>query len=190
MTGWLLSLRDRPITEPHRRGALATVTVLLACATALLILTRPAAHQPITHTGVAAAKTSRSDPPGPARTPASSDDALPPVAVRVSKGVPAGVSRLPLRTRHGGADHRRERDAGAFAAGECAARLASDARTYSARALAAEHARTVTGRGRGERADRRRRARELPHRTAPANPGRAAARQRSEWRLNRARSTC
>lgn len=86
MTGWLLSLRDRPITEPHRRGALATVTVLLACATALLILTRPAAHQPITHTGVAAAKTSRSDPPGPARTPASSDDALPPVAVRVSKG--------------------------------------------------------------------------------------------------------
>ncbi len=85
MTDWLVSLRDRPITEPQRSRALATVTVLLACATALLILTRPAAHQPITHTGVAATKTSRSDPPGPARMPASSDDTLSPVAARVSR---------------------------------------------------------------------------------------------------------
>jgi hypothetical protein len=86
MTGWLRSLRDRPIAEPERRHALAIVTVLLACATALLILTRPAAHHPITHATMGGAEASRSDPPASAQTATPSDDALSPVAVRVSRG--------------------------------------------------------------------------------------------------------
>jgi hypothetical protein len=102
MTGWLLTLRDRPITEPQRHRALAVATVLLACTTALLILTRPVAHQPDTHAAAAATETSRPDPPGPARTPAPSDDALPPAAARVSKAFLRGY--LAYLYGHGTAD--------------------------------------------------------------------------------------
>ena len=41
MTGWLTSLRDRPIAESERRTAMAAVVVLLAAAALLLALTRP-----------------------------------------------------------------------------------------------------------------------------------------------------
>ncbi|MFI4977439.1 MAG: hypothetical protein ACHQC8_01985 [Solirubrobacterales bacterium] len=41
MTGWLISLRDRPIAESERGAAMATVTVLLIAATILLALSQP-----------------------------------------------------------------------------------------------------------------------------------------------------
>ncbi len=41
MTGWLTSLRDRPIAESERGAAMATVTVLLIAAAILLALSRP-----------------------------------------------------------------------------------------------------------------------------------------------------
>ncbi len=41
MTGWLGSLRDRPIAESERGAAMATVTVLLIAAALLLALTQP-----------------------------------------------------------------------------------------------------------------------------------------------------
>ena len=41
MTGWLTSLRDRPIAESERGAAMATVTVLLIAAAILLVLSRP-----------------------------------------------------------------------------------------------------------------------------------------------------
>jgi hypothetical protein len=41
MTGWLTSLRDRPIAESERGAAMATVTVLLIAAAILLVLTQP-----------------------------------------------------------------------------------------------------------------------------------------------------
>ncbi len=42
MTGWLTSLRDRPIAERERRTAIAVVAVLLAASAVLLAATRPA----------------------------------------------------------------------------------------------------------------------------------------------------
>lgn len=42
MTGWLTSLRDRPIAESERRAAMAAVVVLLSATALLLALTRPA----------------------------------------------------------------------------------------------------------------------------------------------------
>jgi len=44
MTGWLTSLRDRPIAESERAGAMATVTMLLLAAAILLALSRPSAQ--------------------------------------------------------------------------------------------------------------------------------------------------
>ncbi len=41
MTGWLTSLRDRPIAESERGAAMATVTVLLIAAAILLVLSQP-----------------------------------------------------------------------------------------------------------------------------------------------------
>jgi hypothetical protein len=41
MTGWLTSLRDRPIAESERAAAMAAVTVLLLAAAILLALSRP-----------------------------------------------------------------------------------------------------------------------------------------------------
>jgi hypothetical protein len=41
MTGWLTSLRDRPIAESERHTAMAAVTVLLAAAAILLVLSQP-----------------------------------------------------------------------------------------------------------------------------------------------------
>jgi hypothetical protein len=45
MTGWLTSLRDRPIAESERRTAMAAVAVLLAATALLLALTRPAGQR-------------------------------------------------------------------------------------------------------------------------------------------------
>ena len=67
MTGWLTSLRDRPITERERRVAIAVVAVLLAASAILLAASRPAGHpndDPAPHGPVApAARASR--PPMP-----------------------------------------------------------------------------------------------------------------------------
>jgi hypothetical protein len=41
MTGWLTSLRDRPIADGERGAAMATVTVLLIAAAILLVLSQP-----------------------------------------------------------------------------------------------------------------------------------------------------
>jgi hypothetical protein len=48
MTAWLISLRDRPIAESERRGALTTVLVLLILTALLLVFTRPAASRHLT----------------------------------------------------------------------------------------------------------------------------------------------
>jgi hypothetical protein len=41
MSTWLAALRDRPLSERQRRGALPILAVLLALATLVLVLTRP-----------------------------------------------------------------------------------------------------------------------------------------------------
>src|SRR5580704_4925836 len=45
MTGWLTSLRDRPIADGERGAAMATVTVLLIAAAILLVLSQPGSRR-------------------------------------------------------------------------------------------------------------------------------------------------
>lgn len=55
MTAWLTSLRDRPIAESERRGALTVVLVLLILTTGLLVFTRPAvSRHPVTRSATSA----------------------------------------------------------------------------------------------------------------------------------------
>jgi hypothetical protein len=88
MTGWLTSLRDRPIAERERRTAVAVVAVLLAASAILLAAIRPAGHpndDPAPHGPVApAVRASR--PP----MPTSGAGRARPVTVRTARGFLAG----------------------------------------------------------------------------------------------------
>ena len=90
MTSWLIALRDRPIAERERRGALAaTTTVLIATAT-LLVLTSPAPHHiPIRH-AITASNTALVAHPSIPTAGASSTSVLSPGAAVVSRAFLAG----------------------------------------------------------------------------------------------------
>jgi hypothetical protein len=87
MTGWLTSLRDRPIAERERRTAIAVVAVLLAASAVLLAATRPAGQprQLAPRRPVAPAK----DASRPQMPPAGSASIAPLVA-RTARGFLAG----------------------------------------------------------------------------------------------------
>jgi hypothetical protein len=92
MTARLTGLRDRPIGERERRGALAIVLVLLIIATALLLLTRPAPHRATTRHATATVTIAA---PPHAQTPmkgAPSDDTPSPAGQAPSPAV-ASTSR-------------------------------------------------------------------------------------------------
>ncbi len=59
MTGWLTSLRDRPIADGERGAAMATVTVLLIAAAILLVLSQPGGRR---------RRTTERQSPSPARS--------------------------------------------------------------------------------------------------------------------------
>jgi hypothetical protein len=90
MTGWLKSLRDRPISDHERQRALAAVTALLFATTLLLALTRPAPHH-APRTSAAGARTAasrtRSPEPAPTAPPSSTPT---PTVTRVSREFLAG----------------------------------------------------------------------------------------------------
>jgi hypothetical protein len=87
MTGWLTSLRDRPIAERERRAAVAVVAVLLVASAVLLAATRPAGRtrQLAPRKPVASVNGASRSP-----MPAASAAGVAPAVARTARGFLAG----------------------------------------------------------------------------------------------------
>jgi hypothetical protein len=90
MTGWLTSLRDRPIAESERGAAMATVTVLLIAVAILLVLSQPGGRSRRTSRRHAAPSVVQSAPASRAGASESVTAALTPTVARAADMFLAG----------------------------------------------------------------------------------------------------